>query len=121
MQECNWILAPKVAIRSIPGTVIEPIPKPVKRVKIPKRINQRGRVYREWQEDKATWFEENPPTIDGIYWQCWVCGEKVDRQNLDLDHVEERSTHPGLRRVQSNFKPTHSWCNRVIRKGGTFA
>jgi 5-methylcytosine-specific restriction endonuclease McrA len=83
-----------------------------------KRIIQRGRVTHEWLDiDRPKWFKNHPPSHQG-YYKCYLqispsCIRYMTKSQTTLDHVKARSSSPGKRRRQQNFKPACSYCNRL--------
>lgn len=50
---------------------------------------------------------------------CWLCGKQIDYKapantphSFELDHAQPLSTHPELAYEPSNFRASHSSCNR---------
>ncbi|MDK8637518.1 HNH endonuclease [Corynebacterium imitans] len=54
---------------------------------------------------------------DGL--PCWLCGQPIDYNAaggtpnaFELDHFYPRTDYPELTWEESNFRPSHSGCNR---------
>lgn len=50
---------------------------------------------------------------------CWLCGQSIDYKApaqhpraFELDHAQPVSTHPELAYEPTNFRASHSQCNR---------
>jgi 5-methylcytosine-specific restriction endonuclease McrA len=55
---------------------------------------------------------------------CWLCGKPIDYaappqtpNAFELDHAQPLSTHPELAYEPTNFRASHSLCNR--KRGNT--
>jgi len=77
-----------------------------------------GKKTLEWFEAREQWIADNPPPIDGMYWQCYLqihpwCPVRIDLQHLTLDHVIPRSNDVKLRLDQNNLKPACEYCNNM--------
>lgn len=83
-----------------------------------KRINPAGKVTQQWYEvDRPKWFKNHPPSHEG-YYECYLqisprCPKFMLPAHTTLDHVKARSSNPGKRRKQQNFKPACRWCNQL--------
>lgn len=79
-------------------------------------IKHRGKRTREWLDvDRPKWFKNHPPSHEG-YYECYLgisplCLKFMRKNETTLDHVKARSTDPGKRRKQQNFKPACYPCN----------
>lgn len=81
---------------------ITPLAKPGKAPK--------NRIKKEWLAFRRQWLKDNPPNHQGFY-ICGICGRPVSIEGVELDHVQNRSTHPHLRFDPENVRPAHSACN----------
>jgi 5-methylcytosine-specific restriction endonuclease McrA len=91
---------------------------PKRKLKAIKRspINKIGKTTKQWLLTRSTWIKNNPPTIDGKYWVCYLqihpwCPVRIDIEHLTLDHVISRSRDPSLRFNADNLKPACQYCN----------
>lgn len=78
--------------------------KPIRRVK---RIRRHGKYYKKWQETRTEWLKQN----NAPFYYCYLCGIRVKRSELTLDHIKPRSRHPELRYELANLAPCCWWCN----------
>ncbi len=88
--------------------------KAMKRVPM-KRV---GKVTKQWFVTRATWLRNNPPPIDGAYWECYLqihpwCPVRIDIHTVTLDHVVSRTRDPSLRFTASNLRPACMHCNEM--------
>lgn len=74
-----------------------------------KRARNRGRS--EWLKARRQWVKSNPPNHQG-YWECGICGRWVHEDEMELDHIEKRGSHPEKVFEQENLRPTHPLCNQ---------
>lgn len=93
-------------------------PKPRTPIKQNKPLKQFGKVAKQWVLTRKTWIRQNPPPIEGVYWQCYLgispdCPGRLDIKLLTLDHVISRSRDPSKRFDLDNLKPCCWWCNTV--------
>lgn len=97
-------------------------PKPKKELKrteikrSTKPIKQIGKGAVKWMVTRKQWIKENPPPIEGTYWECYLqihpwCPKRLDLQHLTLDHVVPRSHDSKLRYDATNLKPACIYCN----------
>ncbi|MFC5930917.1 hypothetical protein [Cryobacterium melibiosiphilum] len=84
-------------------------------------MSQHHKSTRNMRELKRVYREEceNEVQADGsIGARCWLCGQPVNydehgrEDSFELDHYYPASTHPEHYEDPSNFKPSHSSCNR---------
>lgn len=73
-------------------------------------INQIGDRTREWLKFVKQWKQDNPPLDNGCY-LCGICGRWVAGDEVTLDHIQSRSSSPGLRLSVENIQPAHYSCN----------
>lgn len=81
-----------------------------------KPIQKIGKKARMWMDTRKEWIKLNPPQ-DG-YWECYLrispmCSKVVTIDDLSLDHVKTRSSHPELRYDLNNIKPACYPCNSM--------
>lgn len=89
--------------------MIEPLWKPEKRgPKPPKPIKRLGKVGKQRLKDKREKLKAEPPNHEG-YRVCYICMGWF--HYVDLEHVEDASTHPELRHVKKNHKWACRPCN----------
>jgi hypothetical protein len=87
----------------------EPIPKPSKTPrKAPKAIPVLGKVGRARIADRRAKLKAEPANHEG-YRICYLCSGWF--VNVDLEHVKDASTHPGLRHDKTNHKWACRQCN----------
>jgi 5-methylcytosine-specific restriction endonuclease McrA len=98
--------------------MIQPIPKPSKRLKQPKPLRQLGKIGKALIKQRRDWIKDNPPDYRG-WWDCYLCPKPImSVYDMDVEHVEDKSTHPELRFVRSNLKAAHSECNLKKKRHG---
>lgn len=90
--------------------------KSPKNIKRKNGIKKDGKYAKQWTVTRATWIRNNPPTIAGKYWECYLkihewCPGRLTARTLTLDHVISRSHAPGLRFDASNLRPACIYCN----------
>lgn len=73
-----------------------------------------GPVTHKWLDTRKEWVKNNPPDYRG-YWFCFYCTRPLTYEELTLDHLHPRSTHPELRYDHNNLVPSCYPCN--IAKG----
>lgn len=83
-----------------------------KPIKSNKRIKQQGKAHAKWIKARKKWLENNPPTYNG-YYTCAGCGQPVRIDEVTLDHIKRRGSHPELRYEQSNLQPMCLPCNTI--------
>ena len=71
----------------------------------------------KWIDTKYGWFEQNPPDRDG-YWNCYLaispyCKKRVNRRNINLEHVRSRARYPEFKYDIDNLRPACSPCNKL--------
>lgn len=74
----------------------------------------------ERQKFQDILFKTYPPDENGN-WQCYLnispyCFKVLNKDNLIWEHVKPRATHPHLKYVVSNIKPSCEPCN-VLKSG----
>lgn len=79
-------------------------------------LKQNGKYAKQWTKTRDTWIRQNPPPIDGRYWECYLrihewCPVRLDIKTLTVDHVVARTRDPSLRFDQSNLRPACWYCN----------
>ena len=79
-----------------------------------KRKALRPKIDFEWVHTRDLWFEFNPPDYRGFY-QCGLCPWEVHKDEVTLDHIIPKGSHPELKHVLSNLQAAHGVCNQ--RKG----
>ena len=89
--------------------------KPRKPLKAKKVINRFGKAAAKWIETKNEWIQRHPPDEFGV-WVCYLqisplCPKYVNIDNMTLDHVKGRGSHPELKYELSNLKPCCFFCN----------
>lgn len=75
-------------------------------------INKHGKRSKEWVKARKAWLLANPPTHEGHY-VCGICAKTVDMYDMELDHVNPRSSYQESLSDFSNLQPSHSLCNRL--------
>jgi 5-methylcytosine-specific restriction enzyme A len=70
-----------------------------------KQIGKRGKL---WIKTRKEWIKLNPPNFQG-YWTCDIC--KKWTENIDLDHIKKRGSHPELLTDLSNLRPLCRECH----------
>jgi hypothetical protein len=83
-----------------------------------KPINKIGKTAKQWFVTRATWIRNNPPPIEGQYWECYLqihpwCPRRIDLAHLTLDHVVSRTRDPSLRFKAENLRPACMPCNEM--------
>ena len=73
-------------------------------------LNKIGDDTREWLKFVKQWKQDNPPLDNGCY-SCGICGRWVFAEEVTLDHILNRSSHPELRLSVENIQPAHGSCN----------
>ena len=79
-------------------------------------IKKNGKHAKQWAVTRATWIRNNPPTIEGKYWECYLrihpwCPVRLTIETLTVDHVVSRSRDPSKRFSADNLKPACIYCN----------
>lgn len=67
-------------------------------------MKRAGRVTKEWLRVRKQWVKANPPNFQG-YYVCWK-GDWVKAEEMELDHIQTRSTDPELRYDFDNLRPS---------------
>lgn len=75
------------------------------RVKVQKL--KKGKVGKQWDKTRATWFKRNPQD----FYNCYLCGKSMPPSTTTLDHIKSRSRYPELRFTLSNLAPCCWTCN----------
>lgn len=65
-----------------------------------------GKIGEQWIKARRSWISLHPPG-----WNCYLCGKKLNKDTLTLDHVKSRSRYPELRFELSNLQPACIDCN----------
>lgn len=81
-------------------------------------LKKLGRQGLQWIDTRAQWIEDNPPPIEGRYWECYLrihpwCPVRIDIDNLTLDHVVSRSRDASKRHSADNLRPACGFCNTM--------
>jgi 5-methylcytosine-specific restriction endonuclease McrA len=81
-----------------------------------KLITRVGKRAAEWIECRNDWIQQHPP-VNG-FWECALrispqCLGFIDIDQLTLDHIKARSTHPDLRLEHTNLQPACYYCNSM--------
>lgn len=81
-------------------------------------IKKNGKYAKQWTITRQTWIRNNPPTIDGKYWECYLkihdwCPIRLTERTLTLDHVVSRSHAPDKRFSADNLRPACIYCNSM--------
>ena len=81
-------------------------------------IKQNGKYAKQWMLTRATWIRNNPPTIQGKFWECYLrihpwCPVMLDEKTITLDHVVSRSRDPSKRFDADNLRPACIYCNEM--------
>lgn len=81
-------------------------------------IKRYGKYAKQWTITRKTWIKNNPPPIDGKYWQCYLgihpwCRSLLTEKTLTLDHVVSRSHDPSKRFAADNLRPACIYCNNM--------
>lgn len=63
-----------------------------------------GKVTQEWLKTRREWIKLHPPNHQG-YYVCWK-GDWVKAEEMELDHIENRSTNPEKRNDFDNLRPS---------------
>lgn len=92
-------------------------PKEQTPIKMRKPLSPRGRLHKQWELTKRTWFKNHPPSHAG-YYQCALqispdCHRVMRRYHTTLDHIIPRSKRPDLSFTQSNLQPACWPCNEL--------
>lgn len=66
----------------------------------------------DWNKVRAAWKRANPPSHEG-YYLCALCGKPVHMDDVEIDHIQPRSSSPHLVSEHSNLQPTHGTCNSL--------
>jgi 5-methylcytosine-specific restriction endonuclease McrA len=91
---------------------------PQKAIKERARVQRlkKGKVGKQWEKTRETWFKRNPQDYYTCYLQISPSCERVMlKERTTLDHIKSRSRHPELRFVLSNLAPSCWPCN--LNKG----
>ena len=75
-----------------------------------KPIKRNGTEAKKWYLFRKKWLKDNPPDDNG-YYICRICQRPVSQDEVTLDHIKPRSTHPHLRYDVNNVRPAHLFCN----------
>lgn len=79
----------------------------------------RERVNTDWNGSRAV--EARQWCIKHLGRICWLCGHYIeDLNDYTVDHELERSTHPELTWVKSNWRPAHGKKHRELNCPGNF-
>lgn len=81
-------------------------------------IKKIGKIGKQWLDTRSEWIEQNPPTIDGKYWVCYLqihewCPGRITIAQLTLDHVVPRSSDSTKRFDHDNLRPSCEYCNNM--------
>jgi 5-methylcytosine-specific restriction endonuclease McrA len=76
-----------------------------------KPIKQKGKHALLWDKHRAAWMKAH----EGEIKHCYLCGKYLPDEEVTLDHVKPRSSHPELVYDDTNLKPACWECN--YRKG----
>lgn len=76
-------------------------------IKVNKRMNPKGKIFKQWMTTRQTWFRKFPAE----YYYCYLCGKRMLPSETTLDHVIPRSKAPELRFKLDNLKPCCWKCN----------
>lgn len=81
-------------------------------------IKKVGKRTQQWFDARTQWINDNPPTIQGKYWMCYLqihewCPVRLTLETLTLDHVIARSSDPALRTDPNNLRPACEYCNNM--------
>lgn len=107
---CNKRAYSDYCVQHKPKKPIKSSIKPLKRTPLPpprKRINQRGKVAKQWTETRNQWFIDNPAE----FYVCYLCKKLIPKNETTLDHKIPRSRSPSLRFDPSNLAPCCWTCN----------
>lgn len=78
----------------------------------------------KWRRTRAKWLKENPPDYKGYYYceieGCLLPQIPMTRQEMTLDHIQRRGSHPNLIHTLSNLRPAHSACNMARESTSLF-
>ena len=50
---------------------------------------KQGRISKEWRQVRETWVKNHSPNHQGA-WVCYLCGQWVYKEDMELDHVESK-------------------------------
>jgi 5-methylcytosine-specific restriction endonuclease McrA len=71
-----------------------------------------GRVSKERRRRREIWIQDHPANHQGA-WVCYLCGQWVYKEDMELDHVEPKSSTPKkIADSDDNLRPSHYLCNR---------
>lgn len=73
---------------------------------------KRGKISNEWIKRRKIWVKDHPANHQGA-WVCYLCGQWVYKEDMELDHVSPKSSTPKeIANSDDNLRPTHAICNR---------
>lgn len=73
------------------------------------KLAAHGKYFREWTKTRGYWFKLNRAD----HYNCHYCGKYLLAEDVTLDHLLARSTHPELRYHLSNLVPACWVCNSL--------
>lgn len=86
--------------------------KPRKPLKTKRRIRPIGKKSVKWLATRRKWLRNHPPNHQG-YYICYLCGIRVHKDKVELDHIYSRSRRPDLVYNENNLRPCCHECNQL--------